>query len=70
MNTKLQKILAVVCGAMLAVGIMFCFLTKESELIGTVVIFGILYVVYLLALSKKLKKDGETDRKKSPLKRR
>lgn len=69
MSNTFRKIIAVVCGILLMIGIVCCFYLKDDELIGTVVLFGLVYAVYLLVLSKKLKKSADSE-KKSPLRRR
>lgn len=69
MSTKIGKIIAVVCGVLLAIGIVCCIMTKSDELISTVVIFALIYAVYLLALSKKMRQEA-AESKKTPLKRK
>lgn len=69
MSTTVGKVIAVVCGILLATGIVCCFLVKSSDLISTVVIFALIYVAYLFVLSKKMRREA-TETKKSPLKRK
>lgn len=69
MSNTVRKIIAVVCGILLAAGVVCCFYVKDDNLIGTVVTYGILYLVYLLILSKHMKKDDNSN-KKSPLRKK
>lgn len=69
MSNTVRKIIAAVGGILLAAGIACCIAVRDDDLIGTVIIFGIVYLIYVIALTKKLKKDAETD-KKSPLRRK
>lgn len=69
MRNTVRKIIAAVGGILLAAGIACCFASKDDDLIGLVIIFGIVYVIYVIALTKKLKKEAETN-KQSPLKKR
>lgn len=69
MSNTLRKIIAILCGFLLAAGIVIAVYTKDKEIIGMVTVYGVIYLVYLLVLSKHLKKTADTD-KKSPLRRR
>lgn len=69
MRSKLGKGIAVFCGILLAIGIVCCFMVKSDEMISTVVIFALVYAVYLIALSKKLRREAE-EKKQTPLKRK
>lgn len=68
-SNTVRRIIAVICGILLAAGIVCCFYVKDDELIGTVVIYGILYLFYLLILSKHLKKNDDS-KEKSPLRKK
>lgn len=63
MSNKIRKGIAIVCGILLAAGVAVCVYTRDNELISTVAIFGMLYVVYLVVLSKKLKTSDEKEQK-------
>lgn len=69
MSSSFGKVLAVICGILLALGIICCFIVKSIDLISTVVIFALVYLVFLIALSKKLRQE-EAEQKKTPLKRK
>lgn len=69
MRSKLGKGIAVFCGILLAIGIVCCFVVKSNDMISTVVIFALVYAVYLIALSKKLRREAE-ETKQTPLKRK
>ena len=69
MSNTLRKVIAIACGGLLAAGIVCCVYTKNKEIIGMVAVYGVIYLVYLLVLSKHLKKTADTD-KKSPLRKR
>lgn len=69
MSNTFGKVLAAICGVLLAIGIVCCFMVKSDEMISTVVIFALVYAVYLIALSKKLRREAE-ETKKTPLKRK
>lgn len=64
MRSKLGKGIAVFCGILLAIGIVCCFMVKSDEMISTVVIFALVYAVYLIALSKKLRREAEKKSKR------
>lgn len=66
MSSSFGKVLAVICGVFLAIGILCCFFVKSDDLIGTVVIFALVYVVYLIVLSKKLRQKREKGRTTPP----
>ena len=69
MSNKFRKILAVICGVLLTIGIGFSIYLKDDEMITITVIYALVYIVYLVVLFKKLKKD-ETENKQSPLRRK
>lgn len=66
MSNAVRKGIAVVCGIFLVLGIVFSVYSKDKELIGTVIVFAIVYAIYLIVLSKKLKADAGKEKKALP----
>lgn len=71
MSNKARIVIAVLCGVLLAVGVVCCFIFREESFIATVGFFALVYLVYLVILLKKLREQAKNDAgKQSPLKRR
>ena len=72
MSFKVRIAIAIFCGVLLVLGIVLCFLARDEGLFVTVLIYGILYVVYIVVLLKKLRAQPKVDKsgKRSPLNRR
>lgn len=67
-----RKIIAVLGGLLLLAAVVVIVLTKDDELLGLVIVFGVLYFVYLGVLISKAKKDTSETKSapQSPLSRR
>lgn len=70
-NVGFRRFVAVFVGILLVVAVVFCVVTGDESLIGTVLLLAALYAIYLTKLIKKEKKwKAKQPERKSPLLRR
>lgn len=71
MSDSARKVIAVVCGVILVLGVVTCLVVQDPSTIVLVAIFAVLYSVYLTNLRKRLNQSKKQKKPAdSPLMRR
>ena len=71
MSIGFRKFIALIVGLILALGIVVAILVEDNNIRVMVALLGVLYVIYVLNLSKRIKEvDHSKDGADSPLRKR
>ena len=71
MSIGFRKLIALIVGLILALGIVVAILVEDNNIRVMVALLGVLYVIYVLNLSKRIKEvDHSKDGADSPLRKR